>query len=73
MIVMLELLLELKNVEGGWNNTRIIMRHKILQLAYVLLSYTYGSIRISRGPNYFFVAIPRNMKLFDVASTNMHG
>ena len=34
----------------------------------------YGSIHISRGPTFLVViAIPRNMGLFDVASTNACG
>ena len=43
--------------------------------AEVLLSYTYGSIYIlAECPLIIFlVAIPRNMGLFDVANTIMHG
>ena len=47
------------------------------QMSYLVIlmaPYIYIYIHISRGPTYnFLVAIPRNMGLFDVASTIVHG
>ena len=69
MSIVLKVLLELITIEGGWNALFMEKKDEVINTSACRCLYSHGSIHISRGPNYFFVAIPRNIGLFHVAST----